>query len=212
MEHVSGINDRKLKNVMRCFAFIFYVFRRSRRSCPTGNSRPLNAKFQRYDIVSRLLFTSTASQQIKVGSHLYVAGMTLCRQVGRSATQQVGMWQVGKSAGRQVGTPAGWQVGRSVGWQLGTSAGRQVGRSVRKSAGRQVGKSAGRLVGRSVGRQVGRSASRQVGRSARLSQAKDRDKSGPESLREFQEKIKRRFAKRCERVRRSGRGGRGWGE
>ena len=122
------------------------------------------------------------------------------------------MWQVGTSAGRQVGRSAGWQVGRSVGRQVGTSAGRQVGRSVGRSAGWQVGRPPGRQVGRSAGRQVGESVVRQARWAARLSQAEDRDKSEPESLREFQEKIGRRFVRPCARVRRSGRGGRGWGE
>ena len=36
MEHVSGINDRKLKNVMRCFAFIFLRFQAEPPILPNG--------------------------------------------------------------------------------------------------------------------------------------------------------------------------------
>ena len=42
------------------------------------------AKFQCYDKFSRLLFTSTAFQQIKVGSHLYVVSMILCKRMLKS--------------------------------------------------------------------------------------------------------------------------------
>ena len=200
---------------MRCFAFIFYVFRRSRRSCPTGNSRPLNGEIPtlRYSLAFIVYIHGLPANQswfplVCCWHDIVSAG----RQVGNSAGRHVAGRQVSRSASRHTGRLASRQVGRLAARHVSRSASRQVGRQVSRSAGWQVGRPPGRQVGRSAGRQVGESAGRQVGRSARLSQAKDRDKSGPESLREFQEKIKRRFAKRCARVRRSGRGGRGWGE
>ena len=44
VDHGPGTNDRRLKNMTPWFAFIFYIFKRGRRSCPVGVSKPLNGE------------------------------------------------------------------------------------------------------------------------------------------------------------------------
>ena len=165
MEHVSGINDRKLKNVMRCFAFIFYVFRRSRRSCPTGNSRPLNGEiptlrssFAFIVYIHGLPANQSWFPLVCCWHDIVSAG----RQVGNSAGRHVAGRQVSRSASRHTGRLASRQVGRLAARHVSRSASRQVGPQVSRSAGGQVGRPPGRQVGRSAGRQVGESAGRQV--------------------------------------------------